>query len=474
MAFVLLLATATTFTSCSKEETYSFTVPSASILVSMPGETGYTYFDSANIASVDVVSTPKGWTVDNIDLYNSTITVTAPTTFDNEEQESGTLSLNAFTPIGTKTTISIFLSILPHADIDFSDAPANCYIATQAKTRYKFNAMMGGSSTPLTTERVAILWQTSEELVKYLDMRDGLVRFYIDELTDNDDNATGKISEGNALIAAYDAEDNIIWTWHIWVVNNDPREDIMTLANKSVMNVNLGAQLNSEGSTDPEKILASYGLYYQWGRKVPFVGPNTWDFKSNTDLKMYDATGDGVYINYVEPTAEYNNEAWAEANPTSLLLGYKDNGYDWLYSDHNNTLWSATSKSEQDPCPAGWRVAESSIFESLTITAADDAMAWEEAQPMRGWWLEDTTTTEKHFFTAAGRRNYLDGRLDIMNDDENYPVPWSGYYWTSTTDGADSKTLYFDLNTATRTWNGIDTAHSMHRANALPVRCVRE
>ena len=80
MAFVLLLATATTFTSCSKEETYSFTVPSASILVSMPGETGYTYFDSANIASVDVVSTPKGWTVDNIDLYNSTITVTAPTT----------------------------------------------------------------------------------------------------------------------------------------------------------------------------------------------------------------------------------------------------------------------------------------------------------------------------------------------------------------------------------------------------------
>jgi hypothetical protein len=93
---------------------------------------------------------------------------------------------------------------------------------------------------------------------------------------------------------------------------------------------------------------------------------------------------------------------------------------------------------------------------------------------MYGWWLEDTTNGATHFFSAAGRRNYLDGHLDNMNDDSFLPVPWSGYYWTRTVEGANAKALYFDLNTETRTWNGIDTSHSMQRANALPIRCVKE
>lgn len=93
---------------------------------------------------------------------------------------------------------------------------------------------------------------------------------------------------------------------------------------------------------------------------------------------------------------------------------------------------------------------------------------------MYGWMLEDTTTGASHFFSAAGRRNYLDGRLDNMNVNETLPVPWSGYYWSATPLGDDASALYFNLNTDTRsTWNGIDTSRAMHRANALPVRCVK-
>ena len=165
---------------------------------------------------------------------------------------------------------------------------------------------------------------------------------------------------------------------------------------------------------------------------------------------------------------------WANDNTLSFIKGNPENGYDWLYANHDDTLWSTTTKSEQDPCPAGWRVADISVFENLTIEAMDDNMSWEEAQPMYGWNLEDSATGETHFFTAAGRRNYLDGRLDIINDDDFRPIPWSGYYWTASTDGVDAKALFFDLNTETRTWNGINTSRSMHRANALPVRCIRE
>lgn len=93
---------------------------------------------------------------------------------------------------------------------------------------------------------------------------------------------------------------------------------------------------------------------------------------------------------------------------------------------------------------------------------------------MYGWHLEDTATGNAYFFSAAGRRNYLDGRLDIVNTNPVRPVPWSGYYWTTTTEGNDAVAMYFNLNSTTRTWNGFDAHYPMHRANALPVRCVKE
>ena len=94
---IMALASAVVVSSCSRKETNTLEVPSQSILVSMPGQTGTTTFDSRNITSLEVVSTPKGWTVDNIDMYASTITVTAPSTFDDGEVESGTLSLKGYT-----------------------------------------------------------------------------------------------------------------------------------------------------------------------------------------------------------------------------------------------------------------------------------------------------------------------------------------------------------------------------------------
>lgn len=240
------------------------------------------------------------------------------------------------------------------------------------------------------------------------------------------------------------------------------------------MNINLGADCNSEGEADADKILRSYGLYYQWGRRTPFVGPLTWNFYNNTDAYMYNAKERYLYLTYETSTAEIGNIAWAEDNVMTIIKGNPENGYDWEYSEHDDTLWGSSTKSEHDPCPAGWRVPESSIFDALTISAMDDSMSWEEAQPMYGWRLEDSDSGESYFFTAAGRRNYLDGRLDNINDDDFRPVPWSGYYWTSTTDGASAKALYFDLNTETRTWNAIETSRSMQRANALPIRCVKE
>lgn len=461
--------------SCSREETNDLVVPSESILVAMPGQSGTTSFDSSNITSIEATSVPEGWVVNNIDMYASTITVTAPTSFDNNEVESGTLSLKGYTPTGDTKSVSIYLAIVPK-EVDYSNAPANCYVAYVPTTRYKFNPMVGANgSVSLDTNEVKILWQTSADLIKYLDMRDGYVTFYVAPDKDEDDNELTTLVPGNALLAAYNKTGDIIWTWHIWVTNSNPMavENTFTINGVTMMNHNLGADTNNNGEADSDAILRSYGLYYQWGRKDPIPGPHSWNFAGNYDDILYNSSEYEEKLQYEESSVGGSVE-WTTANPLTMIKGNPDNDFDWLSGGHDDTLWSSESKSINDPCPAGWRVPDSSVFENLTITSVDDDMPWEDAQAMYGWMLEDTATQDRHFFSAAGRRNYLDGRLDNMNVNEVLPVPWSGYYWSSSVDGVNAKALYFNLNTNTRTWNGIETDRAMQRANAMPIRCVRE
>lgn len=471
--FVAALLSVTLW-SCSKEETTSLEVPTHSILVSKPGDTGSTEFDSRNIASIIATTVPSGWSVDDIDLYTGIITVTAPSSFDNSEATEGDLILTGYSPTGKRRTVTIYVAILPHDDIDFTDKPANCYIATQADTRYRFNANIGGAKTTLETAYVELLWETRRGLINYIDMRNGEVSFYIDGVEEGDDTGLS-LYPGNALIGAYNANDELIWAWHIWVTDKNPEaaEYVTTMSGSEIMMMNLGATSLNDGSGDKSKILASYGLYYQWGRHTPLPGPFSWNFKNNEDGRLYDEDGDMLYLDYTSSTADTGTVAWADAHPMAVIKGNAENSYNWL-SEGSDALWSESTKTESDPCPYGWRVPASSVFENLTITDKDDAMSWQEAQPMYGWMLMDKTSGEEYFFTAAGRRNYLDGRLDNMNTNLELPVPWSGYYWTATTDEAYASALYFNLNTNTRTWNGFDAARAMQRANALPIRCVRE
>ena len=474
-AVILTLLTSLTLGSCSKSEEYSLNVPAKGIIVTKPGDSGTTSFDSSNITSITATSVPSGWTVNNIDMYNSTITVTAPSSFDNDEEQNGTITLKGYTPTGNTKSIDIYVAIVENI-VDYYASPANCYVATKPDTRYIFNPMIGGCATPLQTAKVQIIWETTEKLIQYLDMRDGKASFYIAGYKEDEDAEDVGVKAGNALVGGYDESGNLIWSWHIWVTNNDPvaTENTITLNGETLMNFNLGAECNSNGSTDGTTIFNSYGLYYQWGRKDPFVGPTTYDFDLNDDHTMTNYNGSYAYINYVESTSSEGTLQWASDNPLSIIKGYKENDYDWMYNGHDNTLWSTTTKTENDPCPAGWRVPDASVYANLTIATAYDEMAWETLQPQYGIMLTDTETAAEYFFTAQGRRNYLDCRLDIINDDEVCPIPWSGYYWTATTDGGDASAMYFDLNTTTRTWNGFDAKRAMHRANALPVRCVKE
>ena len=312
----MLLAAVTS--SCSKDETKSFVVPAEGILVAKPGDSGTTSFDSSNITSISATSTPAGWIIDEIDMYNSTITVTAPSSFDNGEVESGTITLTGYTPTGNTKSLSIYVAIVSN-EVNYFNAPANCYVATQHTTRYILDPTMGGR---FATADVKLLWETKEDLILYLDMRDGKVTFYLDEV-EEDDEPMNKVHHGNALIGGYDESGELLWSWHIWVTNNDPMaaENTVTIGGTTMMNINLGAELNSNGSKDGAEVYKSYGMYYQWGRKDPFIGPQNYDFPGNNDDVMYYDGGKYTYLEYVESTDVDATIEYASASPMSLIKG---------------------------------------------------------------------------------------------------------------------------------------------------------
>ena len=495
--FMAAVAILMILSGCKKEETMEFDVPSGSVLIKVGGYDcqGTTSFTSDNVSAVTVTSKPAGWEVVNVDIYAKTITVQSPTfdeiyseelAEDERAVESGNVNLKVYTPSGKSKSVEIYVAIVPN-EVSYVGASANCYIANELNTRYLFDPYIGGTNTSVATSYVEIIWQTSANLIKYVDMQKGddgkmVAWFYVEELTDEDGEALGKLTPGNALIGAYSESGELLWTWHVWVTNSNPTadENTITLNGQTLMNINLGADCNSEGAVDDQNgddniIYRSYGMYYQWGRRTPLVGPSTWNFSLNLNRTLYNnsnLSSLATQLDYVDSNVETGTINWAESNPLWMICGSAENGYDWLYSGHEE-FWNTTSKSDHDPCPAGWRIPDSSIYENLTILGEDDDKSWTEAQGMYGWHLQDTTNGNTYFFTAQGRRNYLDGRLDIVNDDDERPIPWSGYYWTSSVEGDKGVAMFFDLNSATRTWNGFDAAALMQRANAFPVRCVR-
>ena len=104
------------------------------------------------------------------------------------------------------------------------------------------------------------------ELVSTQPDAEGYIQFGID---------TDRFSKGNAILAAFDSSNNILWTWHIWLT--DTPDDVVT-GDYTVMDRNLGATYVPTSTSETwsaAKRLATYGFYYQWGRK-DHQGPSSY------------------------------------------------------------------------------------------------------------------------------------------------------------------------------------------------------
>ena len=288
---------------------------------------------------------------------------------------------------------------------------ANCYMIHRSGY-YKFKARVrgngvgrllplggtttaeinGGLSVDMAPSKVDVLWWQGDFTEVTGDRSDVDNLLSLQFLNNGEPDAEGYVTfyvgefhKGNVGLAAYDVDGEILWSWHLWFT--DKPADLIT-GNYTFMDRFIGATFapNVSGSNVPfassKERLATYGFYFQWGRKDPIMGPPaynsgsesvsgnprssqywvknymTGEWSSRTDIDTYEAATIPMVVQ--RPMAFYKSKALAGNNtsgwfPTSFADGYTNVAL-WGYAVKDFTIQGQTfSKTMHDPCPPGYR-----------------------------------------------------------------------------------------------------------------------
>ena len=163
------------------------------------------------------------------------------------------------------------------------------YYRVETGGGYNFADYLSPHDENLKIARVGIIWQTKDCIG---DNTNGTQV----QLGENTGDIHQKIyvrtqKKGNALIGAYNSEGDIIWSWHIWVTDDEPDNlgravtyytydwdqngiypEKPRIQGYAVMSCNLGALAeNQEGTGNglhryPDPMTQAFGMLYQWGR----------------------------------------------------------------------------------------------------------------------------------------------------------------------------------------------------------------
>lgn len=260
--------------------------------------------------------------------------------------------------------------------------PANCYIMSEPGYDMHPAYCMGNRlSVPIPTEgrtvNCALLWIDTDPAaisdVEYLPFADGRGMF---SYRLNTDPSTGEAYRGNAVIALYDEDTkDILWTWHIWMTEepetvltggycaegtyeytfpgfdikyNYHAEAVAAGDGLEIMDRNLGAI-----SANPADGWKTYGLYYQDGRRDPFVGAWGENGSSTTRDHLYSK---GSTSGITE--TEQNFSTWQLWEDDAF--SYTDSSWGTLAYDKGSHTWWNTELTD------GWKVSDGNHYMTIT------------------------------------------------------------------------------------------------------------
>lgn len=204
------------------------------------------------------------------------------------------------------------------------------YVRKEKGGGYDISTYITPGEDSKTIKGVKIIWQDKDAIGDNSDY--SLVKLDIPKIPDTETDKTAYLRKnttitvktnkaGNALIGAYNNADctgEVLWSWHIWVTDNDPSNVGNAIryttyewdekgikanpknpasANRvpgyQVMPCNLGALEFVPTNNDPT---VTYGPLYQWGRKDPFPTmkvskkqSGVYDYSNSvSNIKVYD------------------------------------------------------------------------------------------------------------------------------------------------------------------------------------------
>jgi uncharacterized protein (TIGR02145 family) len=230
---------------------------------------------------------------------------------------------------------------------------------------------------------------------------------------------------------------------------------------------------NAAGNPSVDNDTTSYdikGWLFQWGRFSD--GHQYRSSAQNTDTRP-------SVSEYNAAVTDYKSSSGTAIPYTAFWTRLNTTNYDWVSNTDDTAIdadsysrWGAgtsteasTAKTQNDPCPPGWKVPSQSQWGSIfwggmdsgafdkvdaanTITKVNDA-----GGTFRGYKVGDAL-----FLPAAGARASNNGSLENGN----------GVYWSSTW-LSNTNTLSMHFNSS-----NITSGRSSYRAGGFSVRCVAE
>ena len=290
------------------------------------------------------------------------------------------------------------------------------------------------------------------------------------------------ITQGNAVIAIKDASDNTLWSWHIWVTDEDLTKTVEVTTNSGkkfkFMPVNLGwcdgvtttyAERSCKvrftaGSLQKEfdiKQLSSVfsganNTYYEWGRKDPFWG--TSGYTPNADVysfprkTRYDKDGNQLSLYPLKLQISQSTELVAGVQKSIL---YPDRWQRYQSSPRTKNLWNSgytrhiafenmpQIKTIYDPSPAGFMIPPYIAFTGFTSTGGTVSKYDKTGPVVNGYktdggmrFYADASKTSTVFLAAAGT---------ISGTGKGYFLGTEGWYCGNySPDGGGNSAIYFE------------------------------
>ena len=375
----------------------------------------------------------------------------------------------------------------PAPDNRYSSTYSNCYVISE-KGRYIFPADKTMNGQMLAgANKAEWLWASKEgggtfninELIDplsvFYNLSTATITFQV-----GDKNPYSTLQKGNVILALKTADDEIVWTYHIWITD-EPEE--LRHETRWFLDRNIGALSVQNGSSPVD----NFGFVYQWGRKDPFFGG---DGRTNETAAMSIARANTIVNNgsWPVPAQATATAATAAKNPMTFYCNPTtstnlNTPVDWSSENNTASRWPENAKTDNDPCPDGYRVpnrAELKVLHNGYEVGNDEVWSFRN-EPSWHWRWEYTYSYNNEIITSiwptAGMRQ---GRYRLngnsggrLLDSGTAETRGKCYYWSS------SPVVLNDNSVLPGGAYRIYTSGSIlyenefgDKADAYPVRCV--